>query len=189
MVVLRGSGTVNLTLTPTYLLDANGNPEQRARLGVGLQYSPVYTHYSFFESISQAGAELGQQIVALPRFLIGLVSRTLSPQEARVVGPVGIYQIYDDTAQTVQQTGNWWPILYLMVGINISIGLANLLPLPALDGGRILFVIVDWFLRLFRIKRIPTHLEGYVHAAGMLILLSLMVLIAINDFRNPINLP
>jgi regulator of sigma E protease len=189
VVVLRGSETVNLSLTPIYLLDANGNPEQRARLGVGLQYSPIYTHYSIFESIGRAASELGQQIMALPRFLIGLVSRTLSPQEARVVGPVGIYQIYDDTAQSVQQTGNWWPILYLMVGINISIGLANLLPLPALDGGRILFVVVDWFLRLFRIKRIPTHLEAYVHAAGMLILLSLMVLIAINDFRNPINLP
>jgi regulator of sigma E protease len=74
-------------------------------------------------------------------------------------------------------------ILNYIAIISIALGLTNLLPLPALDGGRILFVLIE----MVRGRPIPPEREGMVHLLGLVFLLSLTVVIIINDFINPIS--
>jgi regulator of sigma E protease len=64
----------------------------------------------------------------------------------------------------------------------VALGFTNLLPIPALDGGRIMFVLIE----AIRGRRIEPEREGMVHLVGMLLLLGLIVLITIQDIVNPI---
>ncbi len=87
-------------------------------------------------------------------------------------GPVGTTQVIGQAAQAGGAT-----LLYLVAVITINLGVFNLLPVPALDGGRLLFLIIE----LFRRKPINRNLEGYVHFIGILVLFALMALISIKD--------
>lgn len=89
-----------------------------------------------------------------------------------VSGPVGTTQVIGQAAQAGGAT-----LLYLVAVITINLGVFNLLPVPALDGGRLLFLIIE----LFRRKPINRNLEGYVHFIGILVLFALMALISIKD--------
>lgn len=89
-----------------------------------------------------------------------------------VSGPVGTTQVIGEAAQAGGAT-----LLYLIAVITINLGVFNLLPVPALDGGRLLFLIIE----LFRGKPINRDLEGYVHFIGILILFAIMALISIKD--------
>jgi len=81
-----------------------------------------------------------------------LIRGQLAPEQARVVGPVGIFGIYNQVRERdIEDQANAQPsasspkalnTLYLLASISIALGFANLLPIPALDGGRILFVLV-----------------------------------------------
>ena len=89
-----------------------------------------------------------------------------------VSGPVGTTQVIGEAAQAGGTT-----LLYLVAVITINLGVFNLLPVPALDGGRLLFLIIE----LFRGKPINRNLEGYVHFIGILVLLAVMALISVKD--------
>lgn len=111
-----------------------------------------------------------------------LVSGEISPSEARPVSVVGISQIAGEAAQTSVQRNTLFPILNMMAFISVALGFTNLLPIPALDGGRIVFVLVE----AIRGRRVEPEREGMVHIVGMLVLLGLMVLLIIQDITNPI---
>ena len=89
-----------------------------------------------------------------------------------VSGPVGTTQVIGEAAQAGGGT-----LLYLVAIITINLGVFNLLPVPALDGGRLLFLLIE----LFRGKPINRNFEGYVHFIGILVLFALMALISIKD--------
>ena len=98
-------------------------------------------------------------------------------------GPVGIVDVVD---KTYQQSKSYGVIVVIMQMLNIGIllsanlGVMNLLPLPALDGGRLVFMIVE----AIRGKRVPPDKEGWVHAIGMILLLALMAFILFNDVKR-----
>jgi len=69
--------------------------------------------------------------------------------------------------------------------ISISLGVLNLLPIPALDGGRILLTLPEIFLR----RRVPPKYENVIHLVGFALLLLLIIYINVQDFINPILLP
>ena len=75
--------------------------------------------------------------------------------------------------------------LTLIGVISAGLALANLLPIPALDGGRLLFVLFEALTG----KRVPARYEGVAHAIGFALLLALMLYVNIQDFVNPIALP
>lgn len=87
-------------------------------------------------------------------------------------GPVGITAAIGSVAKT-----NLFNILPIMALITINLGIFNLFPLPALDGGRILFILFE----LVRGKPVPQKYEGLVHAVGLILLLGLMLLITAKD--------
>ncbi len=68
-------------------------------------------------------------------------------------------------------------ILVMMTMITVNLGIINLLPLPALDGGRLLFLIWEGVTR----RPVPAKYEGYVHAAGFMLLIGVMVLVTFHD--------
>lgn len=94
-----------------------------------------------------------------------------------VSGPVGTGQVIGDAVEADRENENSHYLLYLCSLITINLGLFNLLPIPALDGGRLFFQ----FIELIRRKPINRKYEGYIHAAGMVLLLLFMVFITFKD--------
>lgn len=72
-------------------------------------------------------------------------------------------------------------VFYIMALIAVNLAVMNMLPIPALDGGRVLFVLLNAISYLFFRKHIPQRLEGYIHAVALVLLLVLMLLIAFQD--------
>lgn len=97
-----------------------------------------------------------------------------------VSGPVGIVDIVGDTYEAAKQDGARYVFLniaFLMVLFSTNLGVLNLLPFPALDGGRLVFLVLE----VLRGKPVPREKEAIVHLIGMVILMILMVLIMVND--------
>lgn len=100
-----------------------------------------------------------------------------------ISGPVGIVTVIDSSVDEASSYGVSAVILMLMqltILLSANLGVMNLLPIPALDGGRLVFLIIE----AVRGKPIDKEKEGMVHMAGMVVLLALMVLILFNDVRK-----
>lgn len=100
-----------------------------------------------------------------------------------VSGPVGIVDVVQDTYN--QSRGGGIPLvalnmMNLMILLSANLGVMNLLPIPALDGGRLIFLFVEAIRR----KRVPPEKEGYVHMIGMVCLLLFMVFVMFNDIQR-----
>lgn len=98
-------------------------------------------------------------------------------------GPVGIVDVVDDTYQQSKSYGVFViavQLLNIAILLSANLGVMNLLPLPALDGGRLVFLVIE----VIRGKRIPPEKEGYVHLAGIALLMALMVFVMYNDIRR-----
>lgn len=98
-------------------------------------------------------------------------------------GPVGIVNVVDDVYQSAAPAGVLAIILNLMnfgTFLSANLGLVNLLPIPALDGGRLVFLIIEAVRR----KRVPPEKEGMVHFAGFALLMVLMVVVMYNDIMK-----
>lgn len=98
-------------------------------------------------------------------------------------GPVGTIGIVADTASDAVNSADYASIIFMLAFITVNIGLVNLLPLPALDGGRLLFIAIECIFR----KPVPKKFEAIVHAAGLVLLLLLMAFITFNDISNLIK--
>ena len=96
-------------------------------------------------------------------------------------GPVGTVDAIGDVVENAVQQQYWQDglgnVLMLIAMITVNVGVFNLLPIPALDGGRLLFLIVEGITR----KRVPPKYEGWVHAAGFILLLLLIAVVTFND--------
>lgn len=116
--------------------------------------------------------------------LVGLVTGRFGLNE--MAGPVGMAQVISQAAAMGLETGFVTAlnnILMIMVILTVNLGIFNLLPLPALDGGRLVFLIIEGIRR----KPINPKYEGWVHAAGFVLLMGLMVLVAFNDIVRLFN--
>lgn len=98
-------------------------------------------------------------------------------------GPVGIVNVVDDTYQQSKSYGAFVVIVQLLniaILLSANLGVMNLIPFPALDGGRLVFLVVE----LIRGKRIPPEKEGYVHLTGIVLLMLLMAFVMFNDIKR-----
>ena len=98
-------------------------------------------------------------------------------------GPIGTVTYIADAAQSSAENSDYSYLWTLCAMIAVNIGLFNLLPLPALDGGRLFFILVEMIFR----KPVPRKYEGWVHAAGMVLLLILMAVISFSDIMKLIR--
>lgn len=98
-------------------------------------------------------------------------------------GPVGIVDVVDNTYQSSKSYGAsivFASMMNLAILLSANLGVMNLLPLPALDGGRLVFL----FLEAVRKKRVSPEKEGYVHFVGIVLLMALMVFVLFNDVKR-----
>ena len=100
-------------------------------------------------------------------------------EKEAVSGPVGVVSEISDVAtqKTEDKSDIIFNLLYVTALITINVGIFNLLPIPGLDGGRLLFCLIE----LVRGKPIKPEHEGYVHLAGMLLLFGIMIFATYND--------
>jgi len=137
--------------------------------------------------LPQALVKAGEQVVGIVRdtvlsltqVLVGLVQ---GGETMRIVGPVGLKQATDWTVEQSQRWHATYPLLYFAALINIGLGITNLLPLPALDGSRLVFV----FYEMLTSRRFSPSAERLIQGAGAIALLVSMVLLSINDLRHPL---
>ena len=96
-------------------------------------------------------------------------------------GPVGTVDAIGDVVVDATQQEHWQVglgnVLMLVVLISVNVGIFNLLPIPALDGGRFLFLLIELIFR----KPVPPKYEGMIHAIGLLLLFGLIILVTFSD--------
>jgi regulator of sigma E protease len=175
-----------------HLIPRVNPPAGEGALGIQMGYATRNINFAqaILYSCGSVG-EIAKQLVLLPYHLI---EGQVTPEQARIVGPKGMYDMYeqartsDEQQQQSKNTANEnLPIntIYLVGLISIAMGLTNLLPIPALDGGRILFALPEIILR----RRVPAEYENVIHLVGFALLIMLMVVVTAQDFINPIVLP
>jgi len=113
-----------------------------------------------------------------------LLDGSLSGEDARPISIIGISKIGGEFIQRSIQEGPGLLLNFIAL-ISIFLGVSNLLPIPALDGGRIVFVIIE----MVRGKPVDPEIEGRIHQIGIMILLALGVLVMIYDVINPPSIP
>lgn len=113
-----------------------------------------------------------------------LLDGSLSGEDARPISIIGISKIGGEFIQRSIQEGPGLLLNFIAL-ISIFLGVSNLLPIPALDGGRIVFVVVE----IIRGKPVNPETEGRIHQIGIMILLALGVLVMIYDLINPPSIP
>lgn len=110
-----------------------------------------------------------------------LVTGQLSKDD--VSGPVGLVKVVDEAYDSARESGALDVVLNMVniaLLLSVNLGIMNLLPFPALDGGRLVFLLVE----AVRGKPVPPEKEGLVHLAGMMALMVLMVLVFFNDITK-----
>ncbi|MCL2300947.1 MAG: M50 family metallopeptidase [Firmicutes bacterium] len=134
------------------------------------------------------GDTLGESVSAVRMVWLSLLDMVTGKFRLRdISGPIGVVSVLTDSAQEAQQgaaAGDkakaldaLLSLLSLFALISINIGVMNLLPLPALDGGRLVFCAIEIIFR----KPVPKKFEGYVHAAGFALLMVFMVVVSFSD--------
>jgi regulator of sigma E protease len=121
-------------------------------------------------------------VVATAQVPARLAQGDMTPQEARPASMVGISGVLAFSLQQSIEWGLAFPVLQTASLISLALGLTNLLPLPALDGGRILFVLIE----AVRGRRISPQREAVIHFVGLVVMVSLMAFVMLQDIINPI---
>ncbi len=148
------------------------------RLGIG---SAGYTKANIFRALQYGLYEVKYWISTTLESLKMLVSGKVGLNQ--MLGPVGIVDMVDDTYKESKSYGGFAVIVQMIniaIFLSANLGVMNLLPLPALDGGRLVFL----FIEAVRRKRVPPEKEGYVHMIGIALLMALMVFVMFNDIRR-----
>jgi len=154
-------------------------PENEGSIGVMVttaNSSIVSQSYPFWEAIPKGFVGLYETVILYKNGIIGVIMGT---QPADFFGPVGIVQATGEIAGY-----GFVPLLEFAAFISLILGLLNLFPLPALDGGRIAFVLLEWVRRG---KRISPKREGLVHLIGFAIFMVIMLAITLQDIIRIIS--
>ena len=135
-----------------------------------------------FETLKYAWYEMRYSVKATYKSLGMMLQGRVSRQD--VAGPVGIaVNVVGKTYDEAKNYG-WQSVLLSMLNItlmlSVNLGILNLLPIPALDGGRLVFLLVE----IFRGKPVPPEKEGMVHFVGLMFFMVLMVVVFFNDLAN-----
>lgn len=162
----RESKKINLNIKPLY------NQETQSS-AIGIILKPAnYKKLNIFKAVYYGAIETFSFVTS---FLQGLSSLFFNFQVENVAGPIGIFNLS-------QQAWQYGPAAFLrfFAILSLNIGLLNLLPLPALDGGRLFFLIIEKITR----RSINKKFEKYVHLIGFMILLGLIFWVSYNDIHR-----
>ena len=162
LTVQRNGQTVEVQVSPQETKDGGR---------IGITMGSGVQHYSPIEAISISGYKIFDITRVMLDGLKGLIFKGEGAEDT--MGPVGIISFM---TEEISQ-GNFATIINLIVIISLNVGLINLLPLPALDGGRLVFLLVEGIRR----KPVKPVYEGWVHMAGFVLLLGLILVFTYRD--------
>jgi regulator of sigma E protease len=151
---------------------------------VQLRAQPLGVHpvaYPPHEAVAKGWERTAQLVVLTLSIPAMLIRGEVAPELVRPIGVVGMTQLAADAATAVAESGWIFPLLTLTAAFSAGLGVANLLPLPGLDGGRLLFLAIEGI----RGRRIAPERAELVHAIGIAILLALMGVLIISDIVSP----
>ena len=156
---------VSYTVSPLEVVDEEGNTSYK--FGIATQYEKEYgigksISYAFNRTISL----FGSMFDTLKYLFTGKVGVN------QLSGPVGIYSIIDSQAKEGLEA-----VLYLVAYLSINVGIINLLPFPAFDGGRILFLLIE---KIFK-RPVSRNVENMIHTIGFMIIIGLLIYVTFND--------
>ena len=176
--IKRKTGIVTIPITPVLKsIPENGTEKKVPTVGIAFDIDPAtitkYVHLTPVEATKEAFA----RSFGMSAQILGLVKRAFTGgltdmDKGGVGGPVAIAK----AAKSSSDAG-YYSLLLFGASLSINLGLLNLLPLPALDGGRILFLGYELIMR----RPLDPRKEGLVHAAGMVLLLAFMLFITLRD--------
>jgi regulator of sigma E protease len=168
----------------THLVPRETPPPNEGSMGVGLAYPivPATMLDAIPWGISTTYSH-AKELLTLPAKII----KGGNTEEARLVGYKGMYDIYTyvqniEIAPDIPKNIN---TIYFITTITISLGLLNLMPIPALDGGRILFALPEILIR----RKIPIGVQNFVNMISFTIMIMFFIYINILDFIKPLQLP
>ena len=154
-------------------------PEGQGAMGIMISLenpTTISQHEPFWKAIPMGTRECIETFVLYKN---GIISVIIGAAPAVVAGPVGIAQLTGEVARAGIS-----PLLEFAALISLILGIFNLFPLPALDGGRIVFVLLEWARRG---KRVSPRIEGLVHSIGFAMLIGLMLVITYQDIIRIIS--
>ena len=164
--VKKQSGeVVKYDITPKKVVDEEGN--ETYKFGIATKYEK---EYGFGKSIKYAFTKTGSLFVSMFDTLKYLFTGRVGVNQ--LSGPVGIFTIVDSQAKQ-----GFEALLYLVAYLSINVGVINLLPFPAFDGGRILFLIIE---KVFR-KPVSKKVENMIHTIGFMLIIGLLIYVTFND--------
>jgi regulator of sigma E protease len=167
--VLDKGQAKDLNITPRKVYPANQGP-----MGVAISEDIKIVKYPWYQApfvgTKEALKESLLIVLGLASLLIGLVSKGIIPTD--VAGPVGIAQL---TGQVVN-IGPYAVLSFISL-LSLNLAIINILPIPALDGGRLFFILFEAVTR----RKVNPKIESYAHTIGMAVLLALVALITIHD--------
>ena len=173
-IVYERDGEVHTTtLIPKY-----SEEDKRYYMGI---YLGEYERIQGPQALKYAWYQVRYYFKTTYRSLALLVKGRLSKDD--VSGPVGMVKMVDDTYEEVKPYGISAVILTMLsltVLLSVNLGVMNLLPIPALDGGRLVFQFIEVIFG----KPVPPEKEGFVHMIGMVALMGLMVFVLFNDITK-----
>lgn len=137
--------------------------------------------YRWPEAIQRAVSETLASVAALVSIPVRIVGGLIPVDMVRPVGPVGIAQLTGQAARQAASSGWWFPLLQLTASLSAALAATNLLPLPGLDGGRLLFIAIE----ALRGKRLDPRKENLVHLTGIVLMLMLILVVTYYDITAP----
>ncbi|MDR0395996.1 MAG: M50 family metallopeptidase [Oscillospiraceae bacterium] len=168
LTVSRGGEFVTVIVSPRQLTPESDAPQ------IGVSFEQAYTRYDVASSLKYSVMSTGYTISSMADFLRGLI--TGAQGAGGLIGPFGTIR---EVAGETEDSGVRG-YLSMAALISINLGFINLLPIPGLDGSRLLFLLVEKIRR----KRMDPNKEGIVHLVGLALLLLLMLPIYIKDIMS-----
>jgi len=154
-------------------------PEGQGATGIVISMSDLTTvrqSYPFWKAIPLGASECIETFILFKNAIISMI---IGSAPVELAGPVGIAQITGEVAKAGIS-----PLLEFAAFLSINFAIINIFPLPALDGGRIVFVLLEWIRRG---KRVSPKTEGLVHAIGFILLIAAMLAITYQDIIRIIS--
>ena len=156
-------------------------PQMTKQIDTGFVYNLYREKTNFLGVLRYSASEVRYWISNTIESLMMLIKGQFSVND--LSGPVGIIDVIGDSYEEAKEEGTvmvWLQMLYWAILLSANLGVMNLLPIPALDGGRLVFLAVE----AVRKKKLDPNVEGMIHFAGLVLLMLLMVFVMFNDFRR-----
>jgi regulator of sigma E protease len=175
LTLLRGDAWHTVQVTPRV-----NPPEGEGSMGVQIGPSSMLAKLPLLPALWEGVRSTGEYILLVLQLPMLLLAGTIQPADAQLTGPVGIAQMVGGAVSATIDTGLWFPIWRLSAVLSAALAITNLLPLPALDGGRLLFILVE----ALRGRRVNPEREGMIHMVGFMLLIGLLVLVTVRDITT-----